>query len=290
MINYVKRKDINIDKYDDCIENSIQSRIYAFSWYLDIVADNWDGLVLDDYEAVMPLPWKSKFRVKYITQPYFCQQLGVFSKFELTKKNQQKFIKSISNKFIKTNLNFNSGNFCTSNMGKKVNYILKLNNSYESLLKSFSKRRKRSVKAGEKNDLSIRNTTILELIKIKKEFYNHIVFPETTIEKLSEYVISNDKGFVLGVFKDETLLGGSLFLNYNNRITYLFSSYNKEARALNASSLLISTVIKQHQNSNFRIDFEGSNLLNIGSFFESFGAKNESYFHLKYTFFQKLFL
>jgi hypothetical protein len=290
MIQYVKRQDLNVAKYDACIENSLQSRIYAFSWYLDIVADNWDVLVLDDYKAVMPIPWNQKYFIKYITQPYFCQQLGVFSKFELTKNINDLFIKSILRKFIKINLNFNSGNFCTSRMSEKVNYILELNNTYELLFNSFSKRRKRSIKAAEKNDLSIRKTSILELIKIKKEFYNHIFFPERIVEKLSDYVTANDKGFILGVFKDDILVGGSLFLKSNNRIIYLFSSYNKQSRALNASSFLINTVIKQYENSNFTIDFEGSNLPNIASFFKSFGAKNDNYFHLNYTIFQKFFM
>jgi hypothetical protein len=44
-INYIKRKDLDIEKYDACIENSSQSRVYAFSWYLDIVAGKWDALV-----------------------------------------------------------------------------------------------------------------------------------------------------------------------------------------------------------------------------------------------------
>ena len=30
MIQYIKRKNLNIEKYDACIENSVQSRIYAF--------------------------------------------------------------------------------------------------------------------------------------------------------------------------------------------------------------------------------------------------------------------
>ena len=66
MIHYVKREDLEVAKYNDCIENSIQSRIYAFSWYLDIVADNWDVLVLNDYEAVMPVPFRRKFGVNYV--------------------------------------------------------------------------------------------------------------------------------------------------------------------------------------------------------------------------------
>ncbi|MDP4600608.1 MAG: hypothetical protein NWS84_05650, partial [Polaribacter sp.] len=89
MILYLKRAALDVEKYDLCIENSIQSRIYAFSWYLDIVADHWDVLVLNDYEAVMPLPWKKKFGLKYITQPYFCQQLGIFSKEEISEEIQR---------------------------------------------------------------------------------------------------------------------------------------------------------------------------------------------------------
>jgi lipid II:glycine glycyltransferase (peptidoglycan interpeptide bridge formation enzyme) len=162
----------------------------------------------------------------------------------------------------------------------KNNFTLELNNSYETLFKSFSKRRKRSIIAGGKNDLNIKNTSILELIKIKKEFYTHIDFPEKRIQELADFVLIKDKGFVLGVFKDNVLLGGSLFLKLNNRIIYLFSSYNNEARKLQVSSFLINTIIKKHENSNFILDFEGSNLPNIASFFKSFGAKNESYYQL----------
>jgi len=71
MIHYVKREDLEVLKYDACIENALQSRVYAFSWYLDIVADNWDVLVLNNYEAVMPVPWKQKYFIKYVTQPFF---------------------------------------------------------------------------------------------------------------------------------------------------------------------------------------------------------------------------
>jgi len=79
MIHYVKREDLMVAKYNDCIENSIQSRIYAFSWYLDIVADNWDVLVLNDYEAVMPVPFRRKFRINYVYPPFWLLELGLFS-------------------------------------------------------------------------------------------------------------------------------------------------------------------------------------------------------------------
>ena len=79
MIQRVKRKFLDEKKYDDCIEKSMQSNIFGFSWYLDIVCDNWDVLVLNNYEAVMPIPWRKKFFVKYVYTPLRVLELGVFS-------------------------------------------------------------------------------------------------------------------------------------------------------------------------------------------------------------------
>jgi len=282
MIKYIKRKDLDSEKYNNCIENSIQSRIYAFSWYLDIVADYWDVLVLDDYKAVMPIPWKKKYGLKYIGQPYFCQQLGVFSKEKFTKEFQEEIIKKIPKKFVKVSLNFNSSNFLTSNMKPLKNYILALNNTYDTLFKAFSKGRKHAVKVGQKNQLLLNKTTISELIDMKKEFYAHGNFPIIVLEKLASYVLENNKGFILGVFKDGNLVGGGLFLRSKDRITYLFSSFNMEGRKLQAASFLISNIVKQNENSNVILDFEGGNLPNIGSFFKSFSSKDEGYSNSNY--------
>jgi len=44
------------------------------------MADQWDALVLNDYEAVMPLTWNKKYGIHYLFQPFFCASLGVFAK------------------------------------------------------------------------------------------------------------------------------------------------------------------------------------------------------------------
>ena len=65
MINYKRHKEIDFKKWDNCIESAINRNIYATTWYLDLVCKNWDALILNDYEAVMPLPWNKKWGVKY---------------------------------------------------------------------------------------------------------------------------------------------------------------------------------------------------------------------------------
>ena len=112
MIQYIKRKNIDVAKYDACIANSIQSRIYAFSWYLDIVADNWDVLVLDDYKAVMPIPWRKKFGIKYTYTPLRVLELGIFSTEEV---HEIQFVEKLKKyyKFIHLRLNYHNKTLLT---------------------------------------------------------------------------------------------------------------------------------------------------------------------------------
>ncbi|ARV16676.1 hypothetical protein [Polaribacter sp. SA4-12] len=278
MIQYIKRKNLDVDKYDACIENSVQSRIYAFSWYLDIVADNWGVLVLGDYKAVMPIPWKKKYFLKYIAQPVFCQQLGVFSKEITSQELQEKMLKCFPKNFVKISLNFNSDNSLNAkNTALMKNYILELNDTYEMLFKSFSKGRKHAVKVGEKNNLSVKNTKIVELINIKNKFYDYSGFSESKLTEICNYTSKTNSEIVLGVFKDDVLIGGGVFLTFDDRITYLFSAFNAEGRKLQAASFLIKSIIERNEKSNLILDFEGGNLPNIATFFKSFGANVEEY-------------
>ena len=140
-----KGEELDLDKYNSCIENSIQSRVYAFSWYLDIVSDNWDALVLNDYEAVMPIPWNSKFGLKYVVQPCFCQQLNVYSKRNIEKLSLISFFKSIPIRFLFCNLSLGF-QIIHKDIITKQNFILELNKTYDIVFKNYRKDRKKEFK------------------------------------------------------------------------------------------------------------------------------------------------
>lgn len=285
MIRLVERIDLNEDKYNFCISNSLQSRVYAFSWYLDVVADNWSVLVLDDYAAVMPLPWKRKLLLKYITQPFFTQQLGVFSLGEIQENGIQNFIDSIPIKYLKIGLQFNSDNlFQNKNITRKQNYILKLDSDYNTLKSKFSKGRKSAISKGEKLGLTISKINIVDLLDLSKKHYEFKELNLSDYQKLinlTQNVSNHIEIKVIGVLKDGTLEGGAVFLIDKYRITYLFSAVSKKGRELQVASLLLNNIIKQKANTHVILDFEGSVLPNLASFFKSFGAHPETYFLLK---------
>jgi hypothetical protein len=280
-INYIKRKDLDIEKYDACIEQSTQSRIYAFSWYLDIVADKWDALVLEDYKAVMPIPWKRKFGIKYVVQPYFCQQLGVFSKDEFSLKKELLFLKKVKQKFLKISYSFNSYNFIDIGNTKRINYLLSLDKDYESLFKGFNKGRKHAVKKGIKNKLFVDKVSLENLLDIQSQNYVYAGFNSSILERIIEKSLKNKTGFLQGVFFEDELLGGTFFIKTEKAIYYLFSTYSAKGKKLQAPSFMINYILEKYSNSDLIFDFEGGNLPNIATFFKSFGTKKEFFFQLK---------
>src|SRR4051812_13110111 len=82
--------------------------IFGYFWYLDSVIDNWDALVMGDYEYVFPITRASKYKVQYLYNPMFAQQLGVFSSKKVTLEIIEDFFNNIPEelKLVDISLNF----------------------------------------------------------------------------------------------------------------------------------------------------------------------------------------
>ncbi|GGK47214.1 MULTISPECIES: hypothetical protein [Flavobacteriaceae] len=289
MIRYFKQNEIDIAKYDACIEASINTRIYAFSWYLDCVSDNWDVLVLNDYDAVMPLPWRQKYFIKYIYPPAWIQQLGVFSPNEISEKLVLDFINVIPKKFKKVTIQFNSDNkFQLQNVTERVNYILPLNKPYEEIYKGYRKDRKDRLKQVKSKNYIVRKINIEDLVYAGKKYYSYLKIKEEDYSKLKELSISiknNNNGFLLGVYTNNNqFLGGSFLLKDKSRITYLFSVATEIGKKDQIISQVVNEIIEEHSNCNLVLDFEGSMIDGIASFYRSFGAIEEEYFSFEKSF------
>ena len=91
VVKHLTYNEIDRTRWDATIATSTNSLPYAYSWYLDAVSPQWEALASNNYEFVMPLPVKRKFGVKYVIQPRWVQQLGVFSAQPITKEIVKSF-------------------------------------------------------------------------------------------------------------------------------------------------------------------------------------------------------
>ena len=92
-------EQINKQKWDECILRSPNGLIYGCSTYLDAISPNWKGIVLNDYEAVMPLTWRKKWNITYLYQPAFFQQGGIVSNTGVSSQLVNGFLQLASEHF-----------------------------------------------------------------------------------------------------------------------------------------------------------------------------------------------
>lgn len=283
-IEYITHKNIDKTKWDICINNSINKLIYAYSWYLEITAVKFDALILDDYEAVMPIISNKKYFLNYIYQPYFTQQLGIFYQNNIDEIIINEFIKNIPSKFKHISINFNSFCFTKSyNFQNKINYILNLSSEYDSVRKNYSKRAKTWVNKSLKHNFEIKEFTDEKLyINLKKQYsnYNLTNFAYNKLEILIKTILKNKLGFLRGIYKENKIISAIFIIDYNNRLYFINSFNNEIAKQTGASFLLIDSIFKEYSNKNYIFDFEGSNIPSIEYFFQGWGATRQDYFNL----------
>lgn len=286
-IKILNRNEINIEKWNDCIKNSLNNRVYAYSWYLDITSEKkWMAIIINDYEFVMPFAVKKKYMINYVYQPFFTQQLGIFSKNEIKENLVKKLLLILKEKYRFVNINLNSLNKVSNfNLSERVNYELNLNSSYKNIKQNFSKNTKTYFKKALKNNLSVsNNATIKELINLKRnkptinldaEKLNLLekLLTDCKQKKLSKvYCVKNENGDLISAF---------VFIFANNRAYYIFSESNEEGRKKNAAFFLMNKFIEEHANKNLVLDFEGSMIQGVARFFKGWGAKNNPYYNFQ---------
>lgn len=299
MIQYIKRKQLDLIKYDSCIENSLQSRVYAFSWYLDIVSDNWDVLVFGDYEAVMPVPWRKKAGIKYVYPPFWLLELGVFS---LDKTIDYKLFFNFlfdKFKFIELRLNTENIEVTSSFLEDKQMQILNIEEEYEAIFNHFRKDRKKDLRKAKNVYLIEKwkdeSNKLIQLFKdnVGKRTPFIVEKDYATLKKLIDTCIAKNVGEILSVYsKDSILVASGFFLKHKNTVTILISSTDFNHRKNGENTFLIDRAIFKYQEKYNLFHFGGSSMDSIAKYFLSFGAETKVYQQIKYNnlpFFVKFF-
>ena len=292
MIKYLKQADIDYDKWDACITKSINSYVYAYSWYLDIVAGEWDALVDDDYQSVFPLPFRSKMGVKYIYQPVFTQVSGVFTSNLQDKNKLQAFLDAIPQDFKLIEININKFYIPTADKNievkKNSNIELDMASDYESIYTRYTTNLKRNIKKAKKNELQItKGIKPEQLIKLFKDNKGQEIKAYSEIDyvrlgRLIYTLIHKGMAEIYGTLSSENnLLAAALFVKDSHRHIFLFSGLNEEGKQKSAMPFLIDSFIKKHCESAMILDFEGSNNANLARFYRSFGAEEHSYYGIR---------
>ncbi len=284
MIRYIRHDNIDFAKWDHCIDHSVNGMFYAYAWYLDMTADSWDALVEDDYSAVMPLPFRKKAWIKYIYQPFFIQQLGVFSTYRLNEGVTERFLGAIPREFRFADFNLNTFNLLSDRHpsigGKGITHELDLIFPYAYLQEGYSANTRRNIKRARAKEVFITNAGRPEDIILafrQNRGKLGVPFAEKDYRVLRHLIYAGlHKGMVSLRFayaQTNDFCAGIVFFKSHHKVVLLFSGSTPEARNNGAMSLLIDHFIQEHAGKELVLDFEGSADPGLARFYRGFGSE-----------------
>lgn len=282
-IRYVPHHDIDKAKWDVCVNNAPNGLIYAYSFYLDCMAKHWDALVMNDYEAIMPLTWNKKWGISYLYQPPFMQQLGIFSDQPLPAAIIQDFLSNVHRHFRFAEIFLNFSNKYVRFIVKN-NFILPLQESYVALSGRFSPGAIKSIQRSERWPLQYSVTdNFQKVIELCHRQYGdriqHIQEKDyANFGRLCAYAQVNNLLLARQVTDEKGLLATALMFKDKRRIYLLMSVTLQEGRSKEANYFLISNIIREYSSQDIIFDFEGSDIPGIASFYEKFGPVNQPYY------------
>lgn len=284
-IHYLRRREIDPTRWDHCIQNSQSPLIYGYANYLDaMTAGQWDALVLDDYAAVMPLTWRSKYGIRYLYQPAFTQQTGIFSQGHLPPATLQTFLDQLNRHFRFAEIYLNYTNPHPS-FTPRINYILSLNSSYDQLAAGYKKDLAKNLKASRRTPLIYKQE--YDLTTALRDFHQEYA---TRLPAIKESDFRNFETLCRELQKKDQLLTravcnesqqtlcSAVFLKDTHRFYLIHSTTLPAGRSTEANHYLLDQFIREWAGSPMILDFEGSDHPGIAHFYANFGALDQPYF------------
>ncbi|GLU56745.1 hypothetical protein [Dyadobacter frigoris] len=296
------RSEINDERWNELAAKSKQSVVYGYSWYLDIVCDSWKALVwpsAEDYQIVMPLPIKCKWKVEVIQQPLFCQYLGLFFIDKISEQQLYLFLEKLSSSFLYiSSYNFHPDNtgilqdvlhqFPKFEVKQNHTYRLLLSDSLPDIQLKYSSDRKANLKRGKRFNWTVKSSDDIQpLIQLFQDHHASGISGGVSnkayeiLSQLFETLKMYEAAEVFYAEKEDKINAGALFVRTGKNVLFLFNSADLVGRQENARSILIDHYFKLNAGKSLCFDFESPEIKSISDFYKSFGADPVSYFSIR---------
>jgi hypothetical protein len=251
------------------------------------VCPKWEALVQDDYLAVMPLTPGHKFGISYIYQPFFTQQLGVFSTRDLSREMVGEFLAILPVKYRYIRIQLNSDNQVMQgdfDLTFRRNYLLDLTPSSLELASGYHRNCRRNIQKAIHAGLKVKQGPgpalftrfIRQHLDEKLSDTRKSLYP--SLFRITQASIQNAAGEIYGVYSGTgELLAAGWFITIMGRCLFQVCASTPKGKENKAMYLLVDHMIRKNAGSGLVFDFAGSNAKGIAYFNAGFGAKETFY-------------
>lgn len=298
MFRYVGPEALDRTRWDALITAAPGGLIYALSWYLDLVAPGWAALVQQDeqgrYVAGLPLPVQRKFGFRFLRQPVFTQQLGLFSLVPPTAPEWHQIGQLLRREFrFITRYAFNTANAALLAGGPALagfeaatfhTYYIDLRPTYPQLAAGYHASRRRQLRQAQAYNLRVEPATGPEALETMIR-----LFAENTAANIAGllgegyeypllralYAAAHQRGMA-ELWQARTPAGevvaAVLLWKFNGQLIYLFNSSSRLGKEQRAISVIVDALLQRYAGQPLRFDFESPQVASLDRFYASFGS------------------
>lgn len=284
-IQYLKGEEIDKTKWNSCVHFATNGNVFGYMWYLNNVAKEWDAIVENDYESVLPLIWQPRLLTKQLYRPQLTRSTGIYSVNVLSKQRVNAFLNAIPKEYQNIEMAFNEGIIPTDELDFEKeefqNYHILLNKDYKSITLGYSEETMRIIAHAESLPLissaNLKPEVLADFYKKHTTDKKGIEEKFHALQRIMYNALHRGWGFASGV-QDEKghLLAADFFIFSHGKMMSLLGTRSKEGEKIGAHLLLIDRIIQTNARRPVILDFNKNE-----KWMEGFGAKPTPYFHIK---------
>lgn len=284
-IQILSSHQIDRKRWDDCVLADQRAKCYSLTVFLDVLADHWMGIVIRDYEAVIPLPYK-RLGVKLLYTPPFIQHLDIAGQY--TAADVDSVWQTIFTQFKIGQYKCSQYFIPTlSEVQPKLNLILDLSQSYEVIQQQYTKACKRNLAKSATNFIVQQSTDIALLLAYYQQAYGHLAaYKPKHYQRLERLLTALQERGQLQLYTitiaQEVVFVGAL-VDDGKRLYYLMGAPNEAGRKARITYVFIDYILRKFAQTNYIFDFEGSEIENVATFYRSFSPTEEYYYTKRFN-------
>lgn len=275
---------INRQQWDACVQKDQKGLIYSLTWYLNRMTEEWYGLVVNDYDAVLALPVKYFGGIRMVYTPPFFQRLDLAGTYnDVTLISIRKHVLSFA-RIIDLH-NSDSSFLNVKPLRTKTNYTLRLDQGYTDIAGAYSKECRKNINKALNRGCVFKHGISIQEVKAfyQKAYGAKASYKEKHFARLVDMAESCEAQSYIhlcGVTNESSnsLIFAAILLDDGKRMYYLLGAPSEEGRKARATAFFIDQAIAQFAGKRQVFDFEGSDIPEVASFYKSFSPQAEYYY------------
>lgn len=289
MIRHLRHSEIDKAAWDRWLMRCPGRLWYARSAVLDRTGP-WDALIDEEAEALMPLPYRVKWGVHYVYNPYGLQQLGVFA-VQPSQRLTDAFIRAIPRHFRYVDIWVNSASTPSAEPHgtclPQVDQVLRSEADIATLREAYAKGHQRNLRKNP--DLSVHEGPGADAFIDLFERTTGARFggsPPGSLGPLRAIIadaLAEGTGRILSIVQDGRPIAAACFITWEGRSILLKSANDEQGQAVQAMFHLTDHWIAEHAGSGTLLDFAGSNTPSVARFNAGFGATATTYIRYRWN-------